>query len=110
MSCIRDDGIVSWDRLTLWQMFGLCVQDLEQRYNKLRVEVQMAQDADEAVTLDEVVRRVMRKEKQAAAAFPGTRASKSASKPAPAIPGMRVYLLDQLMCSHIHIFPRPWRA
>lgn len=65
------------------------VQDLEQRYNKLRVEVQMAQDADEPVTLDEVVRRVMRKEKQAAAGFPGTRASKSASKTAPVIPGKR---------------------
>ena len=62
-------------------------QDLEQRYNKLRVEVQMAQDADEPVTLEEVVRRVMRKEKQAGAAFPVTRAGRYASKPAPAIPG-----------------------
>ena len=47
----------------------------------------MAQDADEPVTLDEVMRRVMRKEKQAAAAFPGTRINKNASKSAPAIPG-----------------------
>ena len=82
-------------RWRLWRggVFGLrmksAVQDLEQRYNKLRVEVQMAQDADEPVTLEEVVRRVMRKEKQAAAAFPGTRASKSASKAAPVIPGVR---------------------
>ena len=99
--CAVDDEIVSLDHQipgwTLFQGFGLCVQDLEQRYNKLRVEVQMAQDADEAVTLDEVVRRVMRKEKQAAAAFPGTRASKSASKPAPAIPGVCYSFLSVCM-------------
>ena len=48
----------------------------------------MAQDADEPVTLDEVMRRVMRKEKQAAAAFPGSRATKNTNKSAPAIPGV----------------------
>ena len=53
----------------------------------MRVEVQMAQDADEAVSLEEVVRRVMRKERQAGAAPPGTRAGKNASKSAPPIPG-----------------------
>ena len=63
------------------------LQDLEQRYNKLRVEVQMAQDADEAVTMDEAVRRVMRKEKQTAPVFAGTRPSRNASKANPPIPG-----------------------
>ena len=63
------------------------LQDLEQRYNKLRVEVQMAQDADEAVTLDEAVRRVMRKEKQTAPVFAGARPSRNASKANPSIPG-----------------------
>ena len=75
----------------------MLVQDLEQRYNKLRVEVQMAQDVDEPVTLDEIVRRVMRREKQAAASFSGTRASKSASKPAPAIPGTGTLALHLLL-------------
>lgn len=72
--CAIDGDVGVLGLVSLWldsyASVGLCVQDLEQRYNKLRVEVQMAQDADEAVTLDEVVRRVMRKEKQAAAAIP----------------------------------------
>ncbi|CAK0783245.1 hypothetical protein CVIRNUC_006444 [Coccomyxa viridis] len=62
-------------------------QDLEQRYNKLRVEVQMAQDADEPVTMDEAVRRVMRREKQTAPVFAGARPSRHASKANPPIPG-----------------------
>ena len=66
---------------------GSLLQDLEQRYSKLRVEVQMAQDAGEAVSLEEVIRRVMRKERQAAAALPGARAGKNASKSGPPIPG-----------------------
>lgn len=102
--CAIDGDVGVLGLVSLWldsyASVGLCVQDLEQRYNKLRVEVQMAQDADEAVTLDEVVRRVMRKEKQATAAFPGTRASKSASKPAPAIPGVSVCQL-RITCVHI---------
>ena len=47
----------------------------------------MAQDADEAVTLDEAVRRVMRKEKQTAPVFAGARPSRNASKANPPIPG-----------------------
>ncbi len=63
------------------------LQELEQRYSKMRVEVQMAQDADEQVSLEDVVRRVMRKERQTVAVLPGTRAAKNASKSAPPIPG-----------------------
>ena len=68
------------------------LQHLEHRYTKLRVEVQMAQDAEEPVTLDEVIRRVMRKEKQASATFAGTRSSNNASKSAPPIPGTDITL------------------
>ena len=78
------------------------LQDLEQRYNKLRVEVQMAQDAEEPVTLDEVVRRVMRKEKQASATFAGTRASNTASKSAPPIPGTDI-LLRSVFISRVSV-------
>jgi len=53
----------------------------------------MAQDAEEPVTLDEVIRRVMRKEKQASATFAGTRASNNASKSAPPIPGTDMLLI-----------------
>ena len=47
----------------------------------------MAQDADEPVTMDEAVRRVMRREKQTAPVFAGARPSRHASKANPPIPG-----------------------
>lgn len=46
-------------QLWLWQ-------DWEQRYNKFRVEVQIAQDAGESVTLEELARRLAKKERQTA--------------------------------------------
>lgn len=52
----------------------------------------MAQDADEHVGMDELVRRMMRKEKQASAAFAGARPSRNASKTAPPIPGLHLPL------------------
>jgi hypothetical protein len=44
------------------------VQELEQRYNRFRVEVQVALDAGEAVSYQDLARRLARKDKQAAAA------------------------------------------
>lgn len=38
-------------------------QELEERYNRLRLEVQLAADRDEAASEHELVRRTMAKEK-----------------------------------------------
>ena len=40
-----------------------CLQDLEDRYNRLRLEVQLAADKGEAASEAELVRRAMAKEK-----------------------------------------------
>ena len=66
----------------------------------------MAQDADEAVSLEEVIRRVMRKERQAAAALPGSRAGKNASKSVPPIPGgSRPYPSMSINLGHVSQSP-----
>ena len=63
----------------------------------------MAQDADEAVTMDEAVRRVMRKEKQTAPVFAGARPSRHASKANPPIPGKHISgPLESLSADEVH--------
>jgi hypothetical protein len=67
------------------KLSSIFLQDWEQRYNKFRVEVQCAQDAGEHVALDEIARRVNRKEKQTAAAV----AAFAAPRSKPTVTGMK---------------------